>query len=67
MRRRKSPRTNQQRREIKAEPGTHEAVAKKFGVTPAYVSMLKSGYRPLQFSPVEVMNASLISLACGAQ
>lgn len=55
-----------QRRQIRCEPGLQKDVAKKFGVSPNYVCILKSGVRPIHFTPVEIMGGTLISMAFGA-
>lgn len=52
-----------QRRVIRATPGSNVEVAKLFGVSPAYVSMLRTGRRPIDFSTAEVFSATLVSLA----
>lgn len=55
--------TTRQRREVRAEQGTHVEVARKFGISPAYACMLRNGQRRLYFTPVEIMGAMLTSLA----
>jgi hypothetical protein len=52
-----------ERRQVRAAPGLQLDIAKEFGVSPNYVCMLKSGQRQIPFTPVEVVSATLTSLA----
>lgn len=59
--------TPTERRQIRFETGLQKDIAAKFGVSRNYVCILKSGLRPIRFTPAEVLGAVLVSMACGVQ